>query len=114
MAALIVAALMVKSGWQLIRDSWRIFLEAAPRGMNVAAIDSDLHNVPGVLDVHDLHLWEVTTGYRPCPRTSWSIAVTTVMSDAKPSLHYSRSGIKLIMRLSKSTTPPQRSCQPKA
>ena len=32
-AALIVAALMIKSGWRLIRDSWRIFLEAAPRGI---------------------------------------------------------------------------------
>jgi cobalt-zinc-cadmium efflux system protein len=54
---------MIKSGWRLIRDSWRIFLEAAPRGMNVAAIDSDLHSVPGVLDVHDLHVWEVTSGF---------------------------------------------------
>jgi len=62
-AALIVAALMIKSGWRLIRDSWRIFLEAAQRGMNVAAIDSDLHNVPGVLDIHDLHVWEVTSGF---------------------------------------------------
>src|SRR4029453_4240880 len=62
-AALIVAALMAKAGWELIRESWRIFLEAAPRGINVAAIDPDLHPVDAVRDVHDLHVWEVTSGF---------------------------------------------------
>jgi cobalt-zinc-cadmium efflux system protein len=62
-AALIVAALMAKAGWGLIRESWRIFLEAAPRGINVAAIDADLHAIDGVRDVHDLHVWEVTSGF---------------------------------------------------
>ena len=62
-AALVVAPLMAKAGWGLIRDSWRIFLEAAPRGMNVAAVDADLHAVAGVLEVHDLHVWEVTSGF---------------------------------------------------
>jgi cobalt-zinc-cadmium efflux system protein len=62
-AALVVAVLMAKAGWGLIRDSWRIFLEAAPRGTDVAAIDADLHAVDGVLDIHDLHVWEVTSGF---------------------------------------------------
>jgi cobalt-zinc-cadmium efflux system protein len=62
-AALVVAALMAKAGWGLIRDSWRIFLEAAPRGIDVASIDGDLHAVDGVVDVHDLHVWEVTSGF---------------------------------------------------
>lgn len=62
-AALVVAALMAKAGWGLIRDSWRIFLEAAPQGTDVAAIDADLHAVDGVVDVHDLHVWEVTSGF---------------------------------------------------
>ena len=54
-AALIVAGLMAKAGWGLIRDSWRIFLEAAPHDTDVAAIDTDLHEVDGLLEVHDLH-----------------------------------------------------------
>jgi cobalt-zinc-cadmium efflux system protein len=62
-ATLIVAALMAKAGWGLVRDSWRIFLEAAPRGTDVAAIDRDLHAVDGVLNIHDLHVWEVTSGF---------------------------------------------------
>jgi cobalt-zinc-cadmium efflux system protein len=62
-AALVVAALMVWAGWSLIAAAWRVFLEAAPRGVDVAAIDADLHAVPGVVDVHDLHVWEVTSGF---------------------------------------------------
>jgi cobalt-zinc-cadmium efflux system protein len=40
-----------------------VFLEAAPRGIDVAAIDADLHAVKGVVEVHDLHVWEVTSGF---------------------------------------------------
>jgi cobalt-zinc-cadmium efflux system protein len=73
-AALIVAALMAKAGWSLIRDSWRIFLEAAPRGIDVAAVDGDMHAVDGVLDIHDLHVWEVTSGF---PALSAHVLVDT-------------------------------------
>jgi cobalt-zinc-cadmium efflux system protein len=73
-AALIVAALMAKAGWGLIRDSWRIFLEAAPRGIDVAAVDRDMHAVDGVLDIHDLHVWEVTSGF---PALSAHVLVDT-------------------------------------
>lgn len=62
-ATVIVAALMAKAGWGLLRESWRIFLEAAPRGIDVAAIDTALHDIEGVVEVHDLHVWEVTSGF---------------------------------------------------
>ncbi|MGI8868066.1 MAG: cation diffusion facilitator family transporter [Mycobacteriales bacterium] len=62
-AALVVAALMTRSAWSLLRESGRIFLEAAPRGIDPARIDADLHAMPGVTDVHDLHVWEVTSGF---------------------------------------------------
>lgn len=62
-AALVVAVLMAKAGYTLIRDSGRVFLEAAPRGLDPARIDADLHAMPGVVDVHDLHVWEVTSGF---------------------------------------------------
>jgi cobalt-zinc-cadmium efflux system protein len=62
-AAVIVAALMIKGGWGLLRDSWRIFLEAAPAGIDVEQVDADLHAVDGVVEVHDLHIWEVTSGF---------------------------------------------------
>jgi cobalt-zinc-cadmium efflux system protein len=62
-AALVVAGLMAKAGWGLLRESWRVFLEAAPRGIDVEAVDADLHAVEDVTEVHDLHVWEVTSGF---------------------------------------------------
>ena len=61
-AALVVAALMTKAGWGLVRDSGRIFLEAAPRGTDPEAIGRELVEVDGVAQLHDLHLWEITSG----------------------------------------------------
>jgi cobalt-zinc-cadmium efflux system protein len=61
-AALFVALLMVRSGWALLRESGRVLLEAAPRGMDPDAIGRALAAEPGVVEVHDLHVWEVTSG----------------------------------------------------
>jgi cobalt-zinc-cadmium efflux system protein len=52
-ATLIVVALMVKAGVGLVRESGKIFLEAAPAG---------LAGVGGVVEVHDLHVWQITSG----------------------------------------------------
>lgn len=62
-AALVVAALMLRSGWGLLRDSGRVLLEAAPQGMDPATIGGALAREPGVVEVHDLHVWEVTSGF---------------------------------------------------
>jgi cobalt-zinc-cadmium efflux system protein len=62
-ASLVVAALMLAGGQGLIRASWRIFLEAGPKEIDVAALDDALHHVEGVVEIHDLHVWEVTSGF---------------------------------------------------
>ena len=61
-AALLVAALMLRSGWGLLRDSGRVLLEAAPRGIDPGEIGRTLAAQPHVVEVHDLHVWEVTSG----------------------------------------------------
>ncbi|MDX1889334.1 cation diffusion facilitator family transporter [Mycolicibacterium sp. 050158] len=61
-AALIVAGLMVKAGWGLVRASGRIFLEAAPKGVDPGGIGAELAAVGFVVEVHDLHIWEITSG----------------------------------------------------
>ncbi|MFC4945210.1 cation diffusion facilitator family transporter [Pseudonocardia sp. GCM10023141] len=61
-AALIVAALMAKAGWGLVRDSGRIFLEAAPAALDPDAIGQELVAIADVAEVHDLHIWEITSG----------------------------------------------------
>jgi cobalt-zinc-cadmium efflux system protein len=61
-AALVVAALMIKAGWGLVRESGRIFLEAAPRGVDPDALGARLAGLPDVTEVHDLHVWQITSG----------------------------------------------------
>jgi cobalt-zinc-cadmium efflux system protein len=61
--SLLIAALMVRSGYGLAKASARIFLEAAPEGVDPQAIGESLVAEPGVVEVHDLHVWEVTSGF---------------------------------------------------
>ena len=61
-ATLIVVALMVHAGAGLIKDSGRIFLEAAPAGLSPAAVGAAMAGRPCVAEVHDLHIWEITSG----------------------------------------------------
>jgi cobalt-zinc-cadmium efflux system protein len=62
-ASLFVAAVMLRAAWGLLRDSGRIFLEAAPKGVDVEEIGRAMIAVRGVREVHDLHVWEVTSGF---------------------------------------------------
>ena len=62
-ATLVVAALMVHAGYGLVRESGRIFLEAAPAGLDPDTIGAQLASEPGVVEVHDLHVWTITSGY---------------------------------------------------
>jgi cobalt-zinc-cadmium efflux system protein len=61
-ATLIVVALMIKAGLALIRESGRIFLEAAPAGFDPAALGAELVALDDVVEVHDLHVWQITSG----------------------------------------------------
>jgi cobalt-zinc-cadmium efflux system protein len=56
-ASLLVAALMAWTGVILVRAAGRVFLEAAPEGVDPQALGVELANVAGVAEVHDLHVW---------------------------------------------------------
>ena len=62
-AALFVAAIMLRAAYTLLRDSGRVLLEAAPEGMSVEEIGRALASHPHVDSVHDLHVWEVSSGF---------------------------------------------------
>jgi cobalt-zinc-cadmium efflux system protein len=62
-AALVVAALMLRSGYGLLRESGRILLEASPRDLDPDEIGRVLAAQNHVVEVHDLHVWEVTSGF---------------------------------------------------
>ncbi|HYB14886.1 MAG TPA: cation diffusion facilitator family transporter [Streptosporangiaceae bacterium] len=61
-ATLVVVVLMLHAGYGLLKDSGRIFLEAAPAGLAPAAVGAAMAARPNVSEVHDLHVWEITSG----------------------------------------------------
>jgi cobalt-zinc-cadmium efflux system protein len=61
-ASLVVVVLMVRAGAGLVRDSGRIFLEAAPTGVDPDVLGDRLVALPQVDEVHDLHVWQITSG----------------------------------------------------
>ena len=62
-ASLLIAVPMLRSGWKLVKASGRIFLEAAPEGVDPDEIGRAMAEEDGVVEVHDLHVWEVTSGF---------------------------------------------------
>jgi cobalt-zinc-cadmium efflux system protein len=62
-AGLLVAALMFWGAAGLLRESTRIFLEAAPRDLDPDAVGRSLLDEPEVVEVHDLHVWTLTSGF---------------------------------------------------
>lgn len=63
LVSLLIAGLMTHSGIALVKASGRIFMEAAPEGLDPQAIGEALVGAPGVVEVHDLHVWEITSGF---------------------------------------------------
>lgn len=78
-ASVLIGVLVVLSGWRLLRDTTNVLLEAAPRGIDVAAVEAALVAAPHVEAVHHLHVWELGT---QLPALS-----VHVVLDGEPSLH---------------------------
>jgi len=62
-ASLAVAGSMLWAGWPLVRRSGRVLLEAAPEGLAPDEITAIMRSHSGVTDVHDLHVWEISSGF---------------------------------------------------
>ena len=62
-ASLVIAAIMIRAGVSLVWASARVFLEAAPAGVDPEAVGAALASQSGVVEVHDLHVWEITSGF---------------------------------------------------
>jgi cobalt-zinc-cadmium efflux system protein len=59
--SLVIALVIVLGTWGLLRDSLDMALDAAPRGVDTAAVKAWLAARPGVTEVHDLHIWAMST-----------------------------------------------------
>lgn len=62
-AGLLIGVLVLLGSWGLIRDAFDVLMEAAPADVDVDAVGQAMAAVPGVREVHDLHVWTVTAGF---------------------------------------------------
>jgi cobalt-zinc-cadmium efflux system protein len=75
--SLVIVSVIVISTWGLLLDSLKLALSAVPEGIDVAAIDGYLRQLGGVTDIHDLHIWGLST-------TETALTVHLVMPGGHP------------------------------
>jgi cobalt-zinc-cadmium efflux system protein len=63
MVSIFIAGLILVAGWRLVRETVSVLLESSPRNLDSESLRRDLLGIPGVRDVHDLHIWTVTSGF---------------------------------------------------
>ena len=61
--SLVIAVLVAASAWSVLRDSLGILLESTPRGLDARVVGQAMLQRPGVVGVHDLHIWTITSGF---------------------------------------------------
>jgi cobalt-zinc-cadmium efflux system protein len=61
--SVLIGLLVLGSSWRLVRDSINILLEGTPSGIDAGEVGRSMAGVPGVSEVHDLHVWTITSGY---------------------------------------------------
>ncbi len=61
-ASIVIALLVIWSSWSLLRDAVAVLMEGAPRHLDVVQVREALICLPGVVGVHDLHVWTITSG----------------------------------------------------
>jgi cobalt-zinc-cadmium efflux system protein len=63
LAGAAIGVLVLASSWTIIRDSVEVLLEGSPRNLDVAEVGHAMAGVDGVVEVHDLHVWTITSGF---------------------------------------------------
>ena len=63
LVSILIGLLVLASAWSILRDSTEILLESSPRGVDTDALGRRLAGAPGVVEVHDLHVWTITSGF---------------------------------------------------
>jgi cobalt-zinc-cadmium efflux system protein len=63
LVGMLIGVLVLASAWSILRDSTEILLESTPRGLDADALGRRLAHAPGVVEVHDLHVWTITSGF---------------------------------------------------
>jgi cobalt-zinc-cadmium efflux system protein len=61
--SVIVAVLILISSWRVMKESVNVLMEGTPAQIDSGQVREELRKLPGVIDVHDLHIWSVTSGF---------------------------------------------------
>lgn len=62
-ASVIVAVLIIVSGWRVMKESFQVLMEGVPEQIDLQQVKAALCKLPMVKEVHDLHVWTITSGY---------------------------------------------------
>ena len=63
LVSVLIALLILVSAWRLVKEAAEVLLESAPAHIDVQQLVTALERVPGLRDVHDVHVWTVTSGF---------------------------------------------------
>jgi cobalt-zinc-cadmium efflux system protein len=62
LVSVLIGVFIIYNSWGIVRETINVLLEGSPLGMDVDALVSEMQGVPGVEDVHDLHVWTIANG----------------------------------------------------
>ena len=63
LVSMLIALLIAAGSWRLLKEPVNVLLEAAPAGLDVREIGAAMASAPDVVEIHDLHVWTVTSGF---------------------------------------------------
>lgn len=87
--SVVVALLILKGAWGVINHTVHILMEGAPSGIRLPDVQQALQGIPGVVDVHDLHVWTITSGLD-------SLSCHMLVKDEADGQHILQQAIRLI------------------
>lgn len=88
--SIFIAVLIVWSSWHLIRDATNVLLEGTPAHISLAAVEDAILETDGVSNVHDLHVWTITSGREALSAHvihAYSISQSSLLKELRTKLH---------------------------
>ena len=95
----LIGGLILWSSWGILKESVNVLLEGTPAGMDMTAVEKTISGVPGVLGVHDLHVWTVGPGAIAC-----SVHVVVAEQSVREGQQMLRAVVGELKRTTRSTT----------
>ncbi|HCZ8239607.1 TPA: cation transporter [Staphylococcus aureus] len=72
--SIVISLVILNGGYKIIKNAWKILMESVPEGYNTDEIIGSMKEINGVIDIHEFHLWNITTNHS-------SLSAHVVLSD---------------------------------